>query len=225
MCHVQCHNAMDKILEDAGVKIFTCTPKIFAPFLCDPWTRWTRRGVVSARAVTQLSLASGARWPVNSPLPRAAARRVRIHRGAATRQPRARCCPLFHTTSRTILTLTKLKSSVTLKMLLERREEICPHKCLCKRSEKLEHLAKCSVQLVLSTFLDTLEVNTGACVTVAHIINAVYRKLAVHCTVPLSALSAVDSFIARICLFKERIMVPSAVSAAVTEPQQRGLYS
>ena len=79
----------DKIFEDAGVKIFTCTPKIFATFLCDPWTRWTRRGVVSARAVTQLSLASGARWPVNSPLPRAAARRVRIHRGAATRQPRA----------------------------------------------------------------------------------------------------------------------------------------
>ena len=111
-------------------------------------------------------------------------------------------------------------------MPLEKGEEICPHKCLCKRSEKLEHLAKCSVQLVLSTFLDTLEVNTGACVTVAHIINAVYRKLAVHCAVPLSALRAVDSFIARICLFKERIMVPSAVSAAaVTEPQQRGLYS
>ena len=80
-----------------------------------------------------------------------------------------------------------------------------------------------SLSSAVSTFLDTLEVNTGACVTVAHIINAVYRKLAVHCTVPLSALRAVDSFIARICLFKERIMVPSAVAAAVTEPQQRGL--
>ena len=115
-----------------------------------------------------------------------------------------------------------------MKMLLERRDEVYPYRCLYKRAEKLRLLAECSVQilqLVLSTFLDTLEMNTGACVTVAHIINAVYRKLAVHCAVPLSALRAVDSFIARICLFKERIMVPSAVSAAVTEPQQRGLYS
>ena len=56
----QHHLYTDKILEETGVKIFTCTQKIFATFLCDPWTRWTRRGVVSARAVTQLSLA-GAR--------------------------------------------------------------------------------------------------------------------------------------------------------------------